>query len=265
MLLNWELKSRIVADAACQTEYSNETTSEGRYQQLPVVENDDQITHDQGEESNQDRTSYWVTPGRSQDKNEGQGLGIDVIDLTSILTSSQLISSELQVNKLLPKMCEIILGGNSADFAAIIVNEDEVGWVVAASGTHEKGVKSYNPGLPLAEAEVDNQVAKHVALYSLRFREPVFLQNLFFDERFSNVSEKYLANNPLGKSVIAIPILHGENSLLGALYLEGPPNTFTDRNLTVLQLLVNQISISIANALLFNKYVCAGSLLWSRA
>lgn len=130
---------------------------------------------------------------------------------------------------LFPKMCEIILGGHSANFAAIIVDEEGMGWTVAASGDHENGVKSHNPGLPLAGGEVDDQVAKQVALYSLRFREPVFLQNLLLDERFSNVSDKYLAKNPMGKSVIALPILHGGASLLGALYLEGLPSAFTGR------------------------------------
>lgn len=42
---------------------------------------------------------------------------------------------------------------------------------------------------------------------------------------------------------------HGDKPLLGVLYLEGQPNAFTDRNLTVLQLLVNQIGISYSNAL----------------
>lgn len=126
-------------------------------------------------------------------------------------------------------MCEIILGGHGANFAAIIVEEEGVGWTVATSGDHESGVKSHNPGFPLAGNEVDDQVAKQVALYSLRFREPVFLQNLLLDERFSNVSDTYLAKNPLGKSVIALPILHGGSTLLGALYLEGLPNAFTGR------------------------------------
>lgn len=123
-------------------------------------------------------------------------------------------------------MCEIILGSNSADFAAIILEEEDIGWAVLASGD-EHGVKAHNPGLPLTGIEIENKVAKRVALYSLRFREAVFLQNLFLDERFSNVSEQYHAQNPLGKSVIALPIVHGGRSLLGALYLEAPPNTFT--------------------------------------
>jgi hypothetical protein len=41
--------------------------------------------------------------------------------------------------------------------------------------------------------------------------------------------------------------------LLGSIYVEGPPNSFTERNTQVLRLLVNQISISLANALLFKE------------
>ncbi|KAI9807747.1 MAG: hypothetical protein M1826_004457 [Phylliscum demangeonii] len=266
-LLRLNLRSR-VEEVGVQTESHGESSS-GQYQQLAVEENDRQIKVDEGEQSNHDRTRHWIRPDRTEEKHEVPGLGIDVIDLQSILTSSQVISSELQLDKLLPKMCEIILGGNSANFAAIIIEEEDIGWTVAASGDHENGVQSHNPGFALNGAEVENEVATHVALYALRFREPVFLQNLLSDERFCNVSEKYQAKNPLGKSVIAMPILHGEDSLLGALYLEGLPHTFTgkhrpgrsgklqltasDRNLTVLQLLVNQIGISMVNANLFKK------------
>lgn len=75
------------------------------------------------------------------------------------------------------------------------------------------------------------------------------MPDLIRDERFSNVTDVWAARNPVGKSIIAIPICHGVKPLLGVLYLEGEPNAFTDRNLTVLQLLVNQIGISYSNAL----------------
>jgi signal transduction histidine kinase len=52
--------------------------------------------------------------------------------------------------------------------------------------------------------------------------------------------------------VICIPIVHSDH-LLGSIYVEGPPNSFTERNTQVLRLLVNQISISLANALLFKE------------
>ena len=86
-------------------------------------------------------------------------------------------------------------------------------------------------------------------LYCSRFLESVFIPDLIADERFGNVSDSWLQRNPLGKAIIALPICHGTKPLLGVLYLEGEPGSFTDRNVTVLQLLVNQIGISYSNAL----------------
>ncbi|KAI9761553.1 MAG: hypothetical protein M4579_000944 [Chaenotheca gracillima] len=254
--LEQQSRSR-TAEVACQTDLPGDF-SNTQYRQLDIDENQRQIAHNNGDETSQDRTRDWLEPSAALDdgKNgdsELPGLSLDVIDLSSLLTSSQVISSELQVDKLLPKMVEIILETGQSLFAAIIIEEEVAGWTVAASGDAESGVKSFTPdGLALTEDEVSDQVSKEIALYCLRFREKVFVQNLLLDERFSNASESYLSRNPGGKSVIALPIIHGD-ALLGALYVEGEINGLTDRNLTVFQLLVNQVSISIANALLFKK------------
>jgi signal transduction histidine kinase len=80
----------------------------------------------------------------------------------------------------------------------------------------------------------------------------VFLYNILEDERFSSVSEGFMKRSPEGKSIICLPILRGEK-LLGSIYIEGPPNSLTDRNMTVLRLLVDQISISLANALFLKE------------
>jgi signal transduction histidine kinase len=61
-----------------------------------------------------------------------------------------------------------------------------------------------------------------------------------------------MKRSPEGRSVICLPILRG-GKLLGSIYIEGPPNSFSDRNLTVLRLLVDQISISLANALFLKQ------------
>lgn len=148
------------------------------------------------------------------------------------------------------KMTEIILeSAGGADFGAIVTEAADAGWTVAASGS-QGNVTAYPEGLPFED--VQDQVAKQVVFYTLRFRETVFVQNLLRDERFSNVPEQYMLRNPQGKAVVALPILQSEN-LLGVLYLEAPPNCFTERTLVVLQLLCNQLGISIANALLFKR------------
>jgi signal transduction histidine kinase/predicted ATPase/CheY-like chemotaxis protein/serine/threonine protein kinase len=180
----------------------------------------------------------------------GVGLpALDMIDLHAILVSSQVISSVLRIDELLKTMCDVILQtcSGSATLAAIVVqDEGSTDWCVAASGDPEKGAEAHMPGIPLS---VTDLVAENVVLYCTRFREAVFLQDLLNDERFGNVGEFWLRRNPGSKAVIAIPICHGSKPLLGVLYLEGTSGSFTDRNVSVLQLLVNQIGISFSNAL----------------
>lgn len=197
-----------------------------------------------------DRTNDWISPktavvtGRPEEEGgagaDVSGLGLDVLDLQSILEFNQAISSELQIDRLLGKMTEIILesAGAQADLACVVV-EGEGGWNVAAIGTSE-GIKA--EAVPLSELSDETQ--KQVLLYTMRFKETVFVHNVLNDDRFCNTGAT--------KSVISLPILQG-NEFLGVLYLEGQPQSFTDRNVGVLQLFCNQVSISISNALLFKK------------
>jgi signal transduction histidine kinase/CheY-like chemotaxis protein/tetratricopeptide (TPR) repeat protein len=235
-------------DAEVQTDFAGDSAPV-QYHNLEGADDEDrQQTRALITESKGDRIGAWQ--GGSARPAAGSGLpALDMLDLTSILESSQVISSVLQVDQLLRTMCEIILQncGGLATSAAIVVEEDDpIGWSIAASGDPENGADAHIPGIPLTETAL---VAEGVILYCTRFRETVFVPDLIRDERFSNVTDFWAARNPLSKSVIAIPICHGVKPLLGVLYLEGEPNAFTDRNLTVLQLLVNQIGISYSNAL----------------
>lgn len=215
-------------------------------------------TEDNIEATHKDRINAWVEPtGSGSIAADGKptdvpGLGLDILDLSSILEFSQVISSELQVDSLLSKMTSIILEsvGGQAEFVAIVINSEDQGWSIAASGDHENGVQTYPEGIPFAD--VDDQVAQHITHYLLRVRETVFVPNVLEDERFSNVSDAYLARNPNGRSIIAIPIIQADH-MMGVIHLEGLPNCFTQRNLIVLNLLSNQVSISLGNALLYRK------------
>lgn len=209
--------------------------------------------HNDGEQNKREYTDNWVQPkqvnGAPQDVS---GLGLDILDLTSILEFSRVISSELQINSLLSKMVSVILEsvGGQADFCAIVIDSEEQGWCVAASADHDTGVKTYPDGIPFSE--VDDQAAQQITHYVLRTKETVFLQNVLDDERFSNVGDPYLARNPQGRAIITIPIVQAEH-LMGVIHLEGRPHAFTQRNQVVLNLLTNQVAISLGNALLYRK------------
>jgi GAF domain-containing protein len=210
-----------------------------------------------------ERTNDWVGPGPAQQKaidNKLSGaevtpggysaVGLDMLDLASILESSQILSSELDIERLLNKLTEIIVDSTGATRVGLCVEQDGGGWYVAATGAPE-GVQQPASGIPLEE--VDDPVAKQVTMYCLRFQDSLFLRNVLDDDRFANVPASWLKANPDGVSTITMPILHGDNVLLGSVHCQAPPNSFTERTVTLLRLLVNQIAISIANALLFKR------------
>ncbi|KAF2274858.1 two-component sensor protein histidine protein kinase-like protein [Westerdykella ornata] len=263
----WVLRgtgSSTVMDAAVQTNLIDTGNTEYRLEQNE--EREEQLHG--GAESAADRTNAWIAPGSvptsspeaatHQDIGNtfSVAVGLDMLDLSSILESTQVLSSELKVDKLMAKMAEIILNSLGASVCGIVVEDSQIDWSIACIATTDDK-SGYSPGVtsfPGGQAldTVDDVVARQVILYVLRFRETVFVQNLLEDDRFSNVSESYLKRNPHGKAVIGIPIIHSDN-LIGGIYVEGEPNSFTERNTNVLRLLVNQISISLANALLFKE------------
>ncbi|KAK3344042.1 hypothetical protein B0T25DRAFT_315890 [Lasiosphaeria hispida] len=248
ILLHGPIRNPRTADVGVQTDFASDAASvQYRTVDAEGVEETPQVTQAALAALKGERMTAWRG---SMQPEAGAGLpALDMIDLHAILVSSQVISSVLRVDELLKTMCDVILQtcSGSATLAAIVVqDEGGVDWCVAASGDPEKGAVAHIPSVPLSGTHL---VAENVILYCTRFREVVFLRDLVNDERFGNVSDYWLRKNPLSKAVIAIPICHGSKPLLGVLYLEGLPGSFTDRNVTVLQLLVNQIGISYSNAL----------------
>ncbi|KAF3070526.1 Two-component system protein A [Daldinia childiae] len=233
------------AEVAVQTDFAGDSASVT----YATDGEDPQAVQTMNEETKETRMAAWR--GSTQPE-AGAGLpALDMIDLHAILVSSQVISSVLQVDVLLKTMCDVILqtcGGSATQAAIIVQDEDDTddNWCIAASGDSEKGATAHLPGQPLIGTAL---VAENVVLYCARFREVVFIPDLISDERFGKVNDSWVQRNSLSKAIIAIPICHGAKPLLGVLYLEGEPGSFTDRNVTVLQLLVNQIGISYSNAL----------------
>lgn len=142
----WVLNSTTTirtVDAGIQTA---NTIGEIGNTQFRIEENERQETRNLGKETVGDRTNAWVGPDdqidsgkQRQDLSTGldiSSLGLDVLDLQSILEFNQAISSELQVDRLLAQMTEIILesAGAQADFAGVVI-EGEGGWYITASGT----------------------------------------------------------------------------------------------------------------------------------
>lgn len=244
----WVLKSAKTArcaDAGVQTIDSLVSFETTRFH---MEEHDRQQDTGIFRQSSKDRTDAWISPSPAQEpkrlspttRPDVTDLGLDILDLQSLLDVNQAISSELQLDRLLVKMTQISLEftGAQADFAGIVI-EDEAGWNLAASGTPDD-INDQNISL----LELQDETRRQAMTYAIRFKEVLMIENTRHDDRFSNT--------PGVRAIMCLPIIRGKD-MLGVLYLEGQPNSFTDRNLGVLQLFIAQVGISIANALLFRK------------
>ena len=196
-------------DAAVQTANSIGEIGNTR---VRLQENERHETQTLGKETAGDRTEAWLKPNNQprfgQDgEPKVSDLGLDVLDLQSILEFNQAISSELQINKLLTKMTTIILECAAAVFAGVVFHDEDGGITMAASGTLDRIDTD-----PLPLSDVPDAMIRQIVLNTLRFSETVFIQNVLEDERFS-------PNATTAKAVISLPIFRGEDRLLGALYL----------------------------------------------
>lgn len=229
------------------------------------------LDHTEGHEGNFDhessaeRTSAWVTPnlnsnpfgnkrtdtGANPETMDGMSLaamGLDIVDMQAIMNANKLLSSTLEVEPLLKNMIGEIIKLTLCDLAGIVTEDEKGGWSIAAFGDPE--IRTHPEGTSLDS--VPDAVAKGITLYALRFKEAVFVHNLLEDERFANVTDQYLKRNPDGKSVICIPIMHGEK-LLGSVYIEAPPNSLTQKHFAILRMMVGQIAVSLSNALMYKR------------
>jgi len=178
-----------------------------------------------------------------------ENLGLDMIDVAGLLSSSQVLASELNVDRLLAKLTNIILESTGADLTGIIVRTDDSVWRVAAIS--DTGSNDYPSNESLED--VEDIICTTVTLGCLRFKETVITENVLQDNGYSKVNESYRSRHPGGRAVCAMPIFHGEQTIIGCLYIEGPPQSFSDRCMTVMRLLSNPVSISMHNAMLFHR------------
>ncbi|KAI7900504.1 uncharacterized protein BX663DRAFT_439281 [Cokeromyces recurvatus] len=169
-------------------------------------------------------------------------LSLDVVDLASILKSSQVISSEMNFELLMKQMLGIILENSGAESGVIIIREN-ASFLIVAVGSQTDGCEIFTKPKLLSE-EADSIITR-ISQYVIHSQESLFIVDAQQDSRFSDCTT-------LAKSCICTPIIH-KTAIVGCIYIEGAVGSLTSRHVTVMRLLSQQIGISITNALLFKS------------
>ncbi|KAI7874264.1 uncharacterized protein EV154DRAFT_486946 [Mucor mucedo] len=187
-----------------------------------------------------------ITQEEAQEVHEETLFSLDMVDLTSIIKSSQVISNEMNsFDELLKKMIGIIMINSGAESGAIIIKEGFFGIAAYSIRSTEPTCQTFEPPIPLRDD--DDKITTSIVHYVIHTHTNLFIPNVEDDSRFATGS-----NGQRKCAVICMPIMH-KSTIVGVLYLQANLNTFTNKHANVLALLCDQIGISITNALLFKS------------
>ncbi len=164
------------------------------------------------------------------------------LDISTILKSSQALSGEIDLSKLLTKILNVSIENAGAQRGVLILSKKGNLYVEAeANAVGGETISS----IPLDEFK---EIPISVINYVRKTGQSIVLPNAFDKGMFTD--DTYIFSKKM-KSVLCAPILHKGN-MSGILYLENnlSPNVFIRERLELLSILSSQAAISIENALL---------------
>lgn len=161
-----------------------------------------------------------------------------------VVRAAQLIASELDLTSLIRRLMQIVLANSGAQRGALILERDGRLTVEADFNVDTDSVV-VGPSVALEER---NDIAQTAALYAVRTREPLVVDDATASPRLA--ADPYVIERR-PKSILCLPLVHQER-VSGVLYLENnaAAGAFSEARIEVLAVLSSQASIAIENALL---------------
>ena len=173
------------------------------------------------------------------------------LDIKAMMKMSQAISSEIQMEKLLKTLMQVIIENSGAEKALLILNRNE-GLVIEAETDINAEEISILQSIPVDESA---NLAAGIVSYAKRTREPLVLDDAFKASRFAG--DPYISKNAV-RSVLCMPLLR-QQRLIGLIYMENnlTPNAFTPARLEMIMLLATQAANCLENAIFFEGTLAA--------
>ena len=208
---------------------------EERYSELlaPVVGRKNSLTSERDETIVQTRTTVTST---------SSGAGKE-LDLSTIIKASQALSGEVNLDKLLSNLMQVLLENAGAEKFYFLLPNPAGKWKIEAQCTSERGQL-------ISKSATENQVIPiSLVNYVERTQETLAIDNATTETRFA--SDPYIIQQR-PKSILCSPLIN-QGKLVGILYLENnlTAGAFTRDRLEVLNIISAQAAISIENARLY--------------
>ncbi|MEH2191503.1 MAG: AAA family ATPase [Nostoc sp.] len=169
-----------------------------------------------------------------------------MLDLATVLKASQTLSSEIELDKLLTKLLQVVIENAGADKCALLLLKE--GRLVIEA-TAEVGQQSKVLQSIFVEDSAD--IPRSLIYAVKRNLQPTAIVNATIHPAF--IADPYIIRQQ-PKSLLCTPILY-QGKLLGILYLENNLMTgaFSSDRVEILNLLCTQAAISLENARLYQQ------------
>ena len=177
----------------------------------------------------------------------------ETFDLLSMVKSLQALSTELDLNRLLGKMMDILIENAGAERGLLILQKNDKWDIIAERDMNSEQVKMLE-GQRLDGPEDDGEqslIPSGIVHYVIRTKRTTVINDVNRDVKFRDLP--YLKRRK-PRSLLCMPLLNHDN-LIGIVYLENTLTTgaFTQRIQEGLNLLSRQLAISLENAILYEE------------
>ena len=170
-----------------------------------------------------------------------------LLDLSSVMKASTVISGEIVLSRLLDKLMRIVIENAGADKGYLLIKSNDKLLIQAEQklGSNEVTIMQNIPAFG------SNLLPEQIITYVSRTSENIVIDEAIKDEQFNK--DPYIVHRQ-PKSVLCAPIAH-QGALTGMIYLENnlATHAFTEDRTQLLNLLSGQIAVSINNALLYEN------------
>lgn len=172
----------------------------------------------------------------------------NTLDLNVVIKTYQILSSEIDLGKLLSKIMKLSIESAGAEHGYLILEkEQDKKLYIEVAGNVDKETEA----LQSIPVEANDSLAVSIIKYVYKTGENVILGDTKTDKRFIN--DPYITKHK-PKSLLCAPI-RSKGAMTGIIYLENnlTTNAFTPEELEFLQMISAQAAIAIENAVLYEK------------
>ncbi|MBD2204366.1 AAA family ATPase [Calothrix sp. FACHB-1219] len=188
---------------------------------------------------------------KKQTINTSQTSISDSLDLFAVIKASQAVSEEIEFERLLSTLIEVVMENAGASKCALLLSKGENFELNITAISSNSTFAPNSVIFPGTTLELSNDVPVTLINYVKRTREILVIDQIKADKLI--IDDLYI-NHHQPKSILCMPIIN-QGKLLGILYLENNLATaaFTRNRVELLKLLITQAAISLKNAILYNN------------